>query len=67
MIALGTNHSGLHPLQDGDEVEQEITGLGRLSFTVADELKRTWVRQSRGERREASEEGTAPQLSGKYS
>lgn len=67
VIALGTNHSGLHPLQDGDEVEQEITGLGRLSFTVADELNRTWVRQSRGERREANEEATAPQLSGKYS
>ena len=66
VVALGTNHAGLHPFQDGDVVEQEAEGLGRLRFTVADALKRTWQRQSRGERAAAGEKGPAPQLTGKY-
>ena len=63
MIALGTNHQGLHPLQDGDLVEQEIEGLGRLTFRVEDALNRTWDRKTRAER---GREGPAPQLTGKY-
>jgi 2-keto-4-pentenoate hydratase/2-oxohepta-3-ene-1,7-dioic acid hydratase in catechol pathway len=66
VIALGTNHRGLHPLQDGDVVEQEIEGLGRLTFTVADPLKRTWARETRADRLEAGSAGTTPQLTGKY-
>ena len=66
VLALGVNHQGLHPLQDGDVVEQEIDGLGRLTFNVVDELKRTWERQTRAERRAADTEGPAPQLTGKY-
>ena len=66
VVALGTNHAGLHPLQDGDVVEQEAAGLGRLRFTIADPLRRTWSPQSRGERAAAGERGPAPQLSGKY-
>jgi 2-keto-4-pentenoate hydratase/2-oxohepta-3-ene-1,7-dioic acid hydratase in catechol pathway len=67
MIALGTNHQALHPLQDGDVVEQEIEGLGRLVFTVADPLRRTWERESRADRRASGAEGATPQLRGKYS
>ena len=63
VIALGTNHGGLHPLQHGDVVEQEIEGLGRLKFNVTADLKRTWERATRAER---GKEGPAPQLSGKY-
>lgn len=63
VIALGTNHQGLHPLQDGDVVEQEIEGLGRLTYRVEDALKRTWERKTRAER---GRDGPAPQLSGKY-
>ena len=63
VIALGTNHQGLHPLQDGDLVEQEIEGLGRLTFRVEDALNRTWDRKTRAER---GREGPAPQLTGKY-
>ena len=63
VIALGTNHGGLHPLQDGDVVEQEIEGLGRLTFNVHDDLERTWERATRAER---GKDGPAPQLSGKY-
>jgi 2-keto-4-pentenoate hydratase/2-oxohepta-3-ene-1,7-dioic acid hydratase in catechol pathway len=66
ILAFGTNHRGLHPLQDGDLVEIETEGLGRLHFTIRDDLKRTWERQTRLERQEAGLEGTAPQLSGKY-
>jgi len=63
VIALGTNHGGLHPLQHGDVVDQEIDGLGKLTFTVHDDLGRTWERQTRAER---GSDGPAPQLTGKY-
>lgn len=63
VIALGTNHGGLHPLQHGDSVSQEIDGLGKLTFTVHDDLQRTWSRETREQRGAA---GPAPQLSGKY-
>jgi 2-keto-4-pentenoate hydratase/2-oxohepta-3-ene-1,7-dioic acid hydratase in catechol pathway len=67
IVALGTNHRGLHPYMDGDRVEMEVEGLGRLHFTVRDELKRTWTRETRGQRQEKNLRGTAPQLAGKYS
>ena len=63
VIALGTNHGGLHPLQHGDVVEQEVEGLGRLTFNVHDDLERTWERATRAER---GKDGPAPQLTGKY-
>jgi 2-keto-4-pentenoate hydratase/2-oxohepta-3-ene-1,7-dioic acid hydratase in catechol pathway len=66
ILAMGTNHRGLHPFQDGQSVEMEIEGLGRLHFTIEDDLKRTWERQTRLFRKEAGLEGLAPQLSGKY-
>ncbi|HAA76243.1 TPA: fumarylacetoacetate hydrolase [Candidatus Latescibacteria bacterium] len=66
VIAVGVNHGQLHPLQDGDVVEQEIDGLGRLTFKVEDELKRTWKRETRAERADAGEQGATPQLTGKY-
>ncbi len=46
IIATGTNHRGLGPMQDGETVVLEITGLGRLSVNVRDDLKRTWVRET---------------------
>ena len=42
LIAGGTNHQGLGPLQDGDKIEMEIPGLGRLHVNVTDAQKRTW-------------------------
>ena len=42
VLALGTNHRGLNPFQDGDLIEIETEPLGRLRFTIRDELKRTW-------------------------
>jgi 2-keto-4-pentenoate hydratase/2-oxohepta-3-ene-1,7-dioic acid hydratase in catechol pathway len=44
LIACGTNHEGLGALQDGETVEIEIAGIGRMALKVADPLKRTWER-----------------------
>lgn len=67
ILATGTNHRGLSAFMDGDEVEIETEGLGRLNFRVRDDLKRTWSRDSRLEHREKGLEGRhTPQLTGKY-
>lgn len=66
IIATGTNHGGLHPFMDGDRVELEVEGLGRLGIDIRDDLKRTWKRESRHDRAEAGLEGITPQLTGKY-
>ena len=42
LIACGTNHEGLGPLQDGETVDFEIRNIGRMRLTVRDPLKRTW-------------------------
>jgi 2-keto-4-pentenoate hydratase/2-oxohepta-3-ene-1,7-dioic acid hydratase in catechol pathway len=42
LIACGTNHEGLGPLQDGEVVDFEIHGIGRMRLDVRDPLKRTW-------------------------
>ena len=47
ILAMGTNHRGLHPFQDGQPVEIETEGLGRCTSTIQDDLKRTWERQTR--------------------
>ena len=44
IIACGTNHEGLGALQDGETVEIEIQGIGRMALKVVDPLKRTWER-----------------------
>jgi hypothetical protein len=51
---------------DGDTIELETEGLGRLRFSVRDDLKRTWARETRLQIQEQGREGTTPQLSGKY-
>jgi 2-keto-4-pentenoate hydratase/2-oxohepta-3-ene-1,7-dioic acid hydratase in catechol pathway len=66
VIATGTNHRGLSAFQDGDLIELETEGLGRLRFSVKDDLQRTWGRETRLERQEKGLEGTTPQLTGKY-
>ncbi len=67
IIGLGTNHRGLSSFQDGDSVDLEIDGLGCLSITCRDALRRTWPRETRLQRFEArAEEGPSKQLSGKY-
>jgi len=67
VIALGTNHRGLSAFMDGDLVELETEGLGRLHVHVRDDLERTWARETRLDRQEKGLQGTTPQLTGKYS
>jgi len=66
ILATGTNHRGLSAFMNGDVIELETEGLGRLSFNVRDDLKRTWSRETRLDRQQRAQEGTTPQLSGKY-
>jgi 2-keto-4-pentenoate hydratase/2-oxohepta-3-ene-1,7-dioic acid hydratase in catechol pathway len=56
VIACGTNHRGLGPLQDGDLMEMEIENFGKLTNPVRDDLKRSWPRETRAqvEAREAA-------------
>ena len=66
VLATGTNHRGLSAFMNGDVVELETERLGRLRFNVRDDLKRTWSRETRLDRQQKGQEGTTPQLSGKY-
>jgi 2-keto-4-pentenoate hydratase/2-oxohepta-3-ene-1,7-dioic acid hydratase in catechol pathway len=73
IVATGTNHRGLNPFMDGDTIELETDGLGRLKFNIKDDLKRSWARKTRLQVHEEVKEKTAglypdvtPQLSGKY-
>ena len=66
VIATGTNHRGLSAFQDRDRIDMKIEGLGTLTFSVRDDLKRTWARTTRLEMAEQGLDGTTPQLSGKY-
>jgi 2-keto-4-pentenoate hydratase/2-oxohepta-3-ene-1,7-dioic acid hydratase in catechol pathway len=73
IVATGTNHRGLNPFMDGDTIELETEGLGRLKFGVKDDLKRSWARKTRLQMHEEAKEKTAglypgitPQLTGKY-
>jgi 2-keto-4-pentenoate hydratase/2-oxohepta-3-ene-1,7-dioic acid hydratase in catechol pathway len=67
VLATGTNHRGLSSFQDGDTIELEVEGMGRLRVNVRDDLKRTWARTTRLEWSQRGGEGvTTPQLTGKH-
>jgi 2-keto-4-pentenoate hydratase/2-oxohepta-3-ene-1,7-dioic acid hydratase in catechol pathway len=66
IVATGTNHRGLSGFQDGDRVDLEVEGLGKLTFGIRDELKRTWSRETRLDRQQKGLEGTTPQITGKH-
>lgn len=66
ILATGTNHRGLSAFQDGDTIDLEVEGLGKLTVKVRDELKRTWARETRLEREQKGLKGYTPQLTGKY-
>jgi 2-keto-4-pentenoate hydratase/2-oxohepta-3-ene-1,7-dioic acid hydratase in catechol pathway len=66
ILALGTNHRGLNPFQDGDLIELENEPLGRLHVKIRDDLKRTWARETRLQRHDKGFDGHTPQLTGKY-
>ena len=66
ILATGTNHRGLSSFMDGDTVELECAGLGKLSFKVRDDLKRTWSRETRLDRQGKGFDTPTPQTGGKY-
>lgn len=66
VLATGTNHRGLSSIHDGDTIELECEGLGRLAISVRDDLHRTWPRETRLERTEKGLPPLPPQTSGKY-
>ena len=66
ILATGTNHRGLSAFQDGDRVELEVAGLGRLHINIRDELKRRWGRETRLQRQEQGHDTPTPQIEGKY-
>lgn len=66
ILATGTNHRGLNAFQDGDVIELECEGVGRLKFNIKDDLKRTWGRETRLEMQEKGINDATPQISGKY-
>ena len=66
VIATGTNHRGLNPFMDGDRIELEVEGMGRLAITVRDDLKRAWKRETRLDRQNQGHATPTPQVSGKY-
>jgi 2-keto-4-pentenoate hydratase/2-oxohepta-3-ene-1,7-dioic acid hydratase in catechol pathway len=66
ILATGTNHRGLSSFMDGDKVELECKGMGRLHFFIKDELKRKWSRETRLERKQKGFDTPTPQVSGKH-
>ena len=73
IVATGTNHRGLNPFMDGDKIELDIEGVGKLAFNVKDELGRKWERMTRLQMHEKAAQKTpgaypdiTPQMSGKY-
>ncbi|MDA1097213.1 MAG: fumarylacetoacetate hydrolase family protein [Chloroflexi bacterium] len=60
IIACGTNHQGLGPLQDGDTGEIEVERVGRFSFQVSDALKRVWPKMVDVEAAQLVRAGASP-------
>ncbi len=44
VLLCGTNHQGLGALQDGDQAEMTIKGVGTLAVSVHDPQRREWPR-----------------------
>src|SRR5258708_39311277 len=44
VVALGVNHQGLGPIQDGEIVRIVIEPIGGFQVNVTDPLKRRWVK-----------------------
>jgi hypothetical protein len=41
VVATGTNHQGLSPIQDGDHLRLEIERVGTVEFDVRDAMRRS--------------------------
>jgi hypothetical protein len=65
ILATGTNHRGLSAFMDGDTVELEVAGLGRLRVGVQEGLKRSWSRETRLDRQAQGFDTPTPQTGGR--
>jgi len=67
ILATGTNHRGLNPFMDCDNIELTCEGCGTLHIAVRDDLKRTWARITRLQHKQSGAEGAhTKQTGGKY-
>ena len=67
ILATVTNHRGLNPFMDGDNIELTCEGCGTLHIAVRDDLKRTWARITRLQHKQSGAEGAhTKQTGGKY-
>jgi len=66
LLATGTNHRGLSAFMDGDRVELEGEGLGRLRIGVRDDPRRVWARETRLDRQDQGFDTPTPEVSGRY-
>ena len=66
ILATGTNHRGLNSFMDGDRIELTVEHCGTLAFSVRDDLKRTWKRETRLDRQQQGFDTPTPQTGGKY-
>src|SRR5215510_14661307 len=67
ILATGTNHRGLNPFMDGDNIELTCEGCGTLHIAVRDDLKRTWARITRLQHKQSGAKGAhTKQTGGKY-
>ena len=60
ILYTGTNHQGLGAMQEGETIELEIAGVGRLAFSVSDPLKRRWNKGVDEDTARDIREGTGP-------
>ena len=60
VLYTGTNHQGLGAMQDGETIELEIEGIGRMAFGVSDPLKRRWKKGVDEDTARDIREGTGP-------
>jgi len=60
LFFIGTNHQGLGPMQEGDNIDVEIERVGRFSFQVTDPLQRRWPKGVDELTAQDIREGTGP-------
>jgi 2-keto-4-pentenoate hydratase/2-oxohepta-3-ene-1,7-dioic acid hydratase in catechol pathway len=60
LFFIGTNHQGLGPMQEGDNIDVEIERVGRFSFQVTDPFQRRWPKGVDELTAQDIREGTGP-------
>src|SRR5262249_37306695 len=67
ILATGTNHRGLNPFMDGDNIEPTCGGCGRLHTAARNDLKRPGARITPRKQKQSGAEGAHKKhTGGKY-